>query len=104
METLFSSIFSLAPLVFLGDKTSATFLFAKSINSSISLLESPRSFLMTFIGTPFSSKTNFTSSWSSEIAPCENLSLVNFFAKLFKMASSLCRGAVGFLIEISASS
>ena len=86
------------------DIFSATFLFAKSMNSSINLFESPRSFLITFIGTPFSFKTNFTSIWSSDIAPCSNLSFVNFFAKLFKIKSSLWNFEFVFFIVSPASS
>ena len=100
--SLFIPLFT--PLIFFGEITSATFLFAKSINSSINLFESPRSFLITFSGVPSESNTNCTSSWSSDIAPWANLSLVNFLAKLFKITSSLWKGAFAFFIEFSAPS
>ena len=87
-----------------GDNFCATFLLASSINSSINLFESPRSLVMTLIGTPASSRTNFTSSCSSEIAPFWNLSLVRSLARLFKINNSLCRGVPVFLMDSSASS
>ena len=90
--------------IFFGDKTSATFLLASNINSSISLFASPRSLVITCIGAPFLSRTNRTSSCSNEMAPFLNLSLVRSFARLFKIDSSLCRGASLFLIDFSASS
>ena len=85
---------------------SATFLLAKSINSSISLLASLLSLKYTPVGLPFSSRSNFTSTLSKVIAPKRIRLPRNFSAKVLsvRIASTTLAGTARSLsvIEVSA--
>ena len=62
---------------------SATFLFANNINSSINLLAAFDSLKNTPVGFAFSSKLNFTSTLSKDIAPSFILCFLRIFANSF---------------------